>query len=265
MGTFRLWPILLAIAMAGLSSFAHGEQSIEKTFEFKRDKKSLFEGLSSSNTNTKVRSAVYLWANQADGRKAAEDVMEKDADPEVRRRIAQVLASKHKHPRAIIILRDSMRAAHIDTQSGASAFLMSAISLHNATGEKAGTPGALHILASSATGYSDVQGDAFAYAKKDSVRVLAASYLTDNVDSGSRKELRAAIKSYASDIVHGIEASSGQERKYWEMRLPTVLDIAIRGGFPDLVDEFASKAGLLENSYERERLDRVIRKAKEKK
>lgn len=252
---------LVFIVIVGILP-AYSQNNTGGLLERRRDKKSLLAGITSTNTNTKVRSAINLWANYADSKKAVLDVMQKDKDPEVRRRIAQVLARKHKAPQAISILRTSLRKANITTQRGASAFLMTAISLHSATGEQVGIKNGLQILSAPTTWFQDVQGEPYPYARKDAARFLAASYLARVNDPGSKKDLGEALRIYATHIVRKLKGASGQERKFWEMRLPAVLNIAIRSGNPDVALEFAGKVELFKNKYEREQLERVLKKAK---
>jgi hypothetical protein len=233
-----------------------------ESFEFKQDKKSLYEGLLSENANTRVRSAIFLWTNFPDGKEAAERVMEQDKDPNVRRRIAQVLASKHKNQRAIKVLRETMIALDIRTQSGAMSYLISAESLYSATHEVIGIDQALQILGASQDWFSEVNGSTWAYAQKDAARVMAASYLSMFASGGDKSKFQEKLRAYAADVERNINSSEGTERRYWEGRLPTTLDIALRSGMQSFVLSFDGKQESFKNKYEKRRMLRVIGRAK---
>jgi hypothetical protein len=253
---------LIAITLTACPAF--GQSRAEKRFEFRQDEKSLYEGLKSTTTNTRVRSAIYLWTNFKGGRNAAEEVMEHDPDLDVRQRIAEVLAAQQKAPKAIKVLRETLEKNDIRTQEGAMAYLIAAGSLRDATKEAAGIDKALKILTAPPDWFADVNSSPMAYAQKDAPRLSAASYLAANVDSRRKTIFQDALQAYIHDVQLKMESSSGQERKYWEARFPTALDIALRVGLDSFVASFDGKETLFKEPYEKKRFERVIKRAQGK-
>lgn len=254
------WPITRGWA----SEHDVSDDRVEQLFEFRRDQKSLLEGLKSSNSNRRVRSAIYLWNNYPGHKKQVEKLMEEDASIEVRRRIAQVLAVKHRLAKAVGVLKKTLKEVDITTHAGASGFLMGINSLYSASGEVMGLTEAQAILAAPATWFADVAKSSYSFSQRDALRVMAASFLVDHQDKVDKVALQEALRAYVADVERAISRTTGTERKYWEMRLPTVLDIARRIGMPELALGFEGRESLLENEYERMRLKRVIERSKKR-
>jgi hypothetical protein len=252
------------LALLGLLILAASVVRAEKTSEQKPSEATLKEQIRGGDMNTKARAAEILWEEFPGSKKAVEDAMENEKNPEARRRIAQVIAAKHKHPRAIAILRESMRQPDFNTHAGALAFLLSAMAIKQATGELSGTKEIIGFVASPAK-FSELEGSSFPYAKRDGLRVMAASFLIDHLGPSDRDSLHEALTAYSQDLENNIKSSSGRERRYWEGRLTTTMEMALRANMPDLPLRFENKKDLLKEKYERERLERALKRAREKK
>lgn len=250
--------LLLAIAS---TAFAQDTLAQKGSPSKQVDKAQLREQLTTGDMTKKARAADALWEKSPEDRKTVEAAMESEKDPETRRRIAQVLAAKHRHPRAISLLRQSLRDSDTKTQTGAFAFMMSAMALKQSTNETLGVDEALNLVKKPGK-FSDVPDGPLAYAKRDGVRTMAASYLIQNLGPGDRERLRDAMAAYIADTEGNIKSSTGQERKHWEARLATLLEMSLRAGLPSLIAGFENKKDLVGDSYNRARVERSVEKGR---
>lgn len=245
---------LLAVLLLAIGPL-HAEKATKGQNEV-----SFKEQLQKGNRTEKVKAAEILSERFPASLGEIESAMDGESDPETRRRIAQVLTAKHGRPRAVAILKDSMRKSDIKTHAGAFAFVMSAMAIKQGTGEVSGTKEALQLVAGPAK-FADVENAPLGYVQRDGVRVMAASYLIDNLEPGKRAELEGALRSYVHEVEGTIGTSAGRDRRYWEARLTTLLEMALRAGITSLPLEFESKQNLLQEKYEKERLQRALEKA----
>ena len=254
---------IVLLACAG--RFGYCEKTISgmlrEAGDFNKDKPSLIKNIASQNPDIRVRSALFLWKNYPDSKDAAAAVMEKDQNPDVRRRIAQVLAIQDKEPKAIVVLEGLLKRYDVSSAAGASNFLNAASALQEATGKPYGTKEAFAILKAPSTWFEDAKASKHPDLMRDGIKTNAVSLLSENKEMRQNSELRESLRDYCVDVEKQIDTAEGKNRAHWEGRLAGLLDIALRVQLPDLAREFAPAAEKIKGKYNRQQFDRVMKPA----